>query len=400
MKFRQEMLWTLAVQSFGAGSVLGLVVILGAALGPSAQGLFSRTKAELEFVSALCLFGIPQAAFFFVSTGRLGGVAALRLTGALALLTAALSLAYGCVAGSLKGAPLIFFAVASVLMVVHGVLRVLVLAYSGARAFNLVTVLPQLMLWPLGGVLIVSGDVSSWHVAAGFAFAFLVGILFAIVVMSRSAIGGLEIALPPASLRELLAYSGSAWLAAVFYSGIYIFCIRAIESRAGLDEVGIFTMGMVLVQIVLTPFNYAAPLLFKRWVNSRPGRGESARIAGFSACGASMLSLGLIAIAGLIFGSGEPHAYAQLEGLKWALGGVAVVEAVIRTTGAIANSYGRPWITTLGEVVRFLAITAAISFGFVGESSHAMLSWLLAAALAMTGVLACVVRIQPIALRF
>jgi len=284
-------------------------------------------------------------------------------------------------------------------MVTHGILRVLVLAYSGTRAFNLVTVLPQLMLWPLGAALIVSHDVSSWHVSVGFAFAFLVGGLFALVVIRRSVIGDAELHLPLVSFGELMGYGGAAWLVAVLNSGVYIFCIRVIESKAGLDEVGIFTMGIVLVQVVLTPFNYAAPLLFKRWVDSRPGKSASIRIAVFTALGASMFSLGLISLTSLSLSADGLGGYARLDELKWAFLGVAIVEAVIRTTGAIANSHGRPWIATLGEALRFLTITAAVGLGFVSGSSQATLSWLIAASLASAVMLTSLIRIQRTVMR-
>lgn len=395
MKFRREMLWTLVIQGGGAVSVLGLVVVLGAALGSSAQGLFSRTKAELEFVSALCLFGMPQAAFFFVSIGRLSGAAALRLTSALAALAAALAIVYGGATGSFRGTSLIAFAIATVLMVTHGMLRVLVLSYSDSRAFNAVTVLPQLMLWPMGGVLIGLGAADPWYVFAGFALAFLIGSLSALAVIRRSANSRLEVDSRPASVGELLAYGGAAWSVAALNAGAYVLCLRAIESGAGLNDVGVFTMGIVLVQVVLTPFNYAAPLLFKRWVDSRPGREASVRIAALSALGASTLAGGLIAIAGPVSAAGLLGSYSELGELKWCFGGVAVVEAMIRTMAAIANAHGRPWIPALGETLRLLALAVAIGFGLAGESSQATRAWLLAAALASAIVLAGVVRISP-----
>lgn len=399
MKFRREILWTLVIQGSGAASVLGLVVVLGAALGPSAQGLFSRTKAELEFVSALCLFGMPQAAFFFVSTGRLRGVTALRLTSVLAAVTVALAIVYGGTTGGLRGAPLIAFSIATVLMVTHGMLRVLVLSCSDTRVFNVVTVLPQLMLWPMGGALIGYGAIDPWHVSAGFALAFLAGSLAALAVICRSANSRLETGSHPVNLGELLAYGCAAWSVAALNAGAYVFCLRVIESGAGLHEVGVFTMGIVLVQGVLTPFNYAAPLLFKRWVVSRPRRKASVRIAVASAFGASMLAGSLIAIAGPMSAAGLLGSYSQLDELKWSFGAVAVVEAMIRTTASIANAHGRPWIPALGEAVRLLALVVAVGFGFVGESSQAARSWLLAASLASAVVLVGIIRVSPGATR-
>ncbi|MDP3610585.1 MAG: hypothetical protein Q8R98_01905, partial [Rubrivivax sp.] len=69
MSLRKQLLLAFGVQGAGAASVLLATVWLGAVQGPEQQGVFNRTKAEIEFVAALTLLGLPQALFFFVQAG-------------------------------------------------------------------------------------------------------------------------------------------------------------------------------------------------------------------------------------------------------------------------------------------------------------------------------------------
>ena len=72
------MLAAVTLQGMGAVAMLLATVLLGIRLGPEAQGGFSNVKAEVEFLSAFAMFGLPQALFFYTKSGCLDNHGALR----------------------------------------------------------------------------------------------------------------------------------------------------------------------------------------------------------------------------------------------------------------------------------------------------------------------------------
>ena len=72
MSLRRQLLSSFALQGAGSASVLLATLLLGVSLGPAVQGEFSRTKAEIELIGTLAMFGLPQSLFYYVKSGRLG----------------------------------------------------------------------------------------------------------------------------------------------------------------------------------------------------------------------------------------------------------------------------------------------------------------------------------------
>ncbi|RZL68403.1 MAG: hypothetical protein EOP77_01455, partial [Variovorax sp.] len=95
MSLRRQFGVSLLVQGVGAASVLLATLMLGADMGPEQQGIFSRTKAEIEFVAAVAMFGLPQALFFYVKSGQMNVQTALRYTCWSAVVALPIGVAYG-----------------------------------------------------------------------------------------------------------------------------------------------------------------------------------------------------------------------------------------------------------------------------------------------------------------
>ena len=70
MSFRRQVLWTLLLQGSGAVAMLAAMTLISRYLGPAELGHFSRVKAEVEFIGAIAMFGLPQALFYFVQTAK------------------------------------------------------------------------------------------------------------------------------------------------------------------------------------------------------------------------------------------------------------------------------------------------------------------------------------------
>ena len=114
-------------------------------------------------------------------------------------------------------------------------------------------------------------------------------------------------------------------------------------------------MALTLVQVPLTPVSYAAPLLFRRWME-RPGTQASQRWA-------LLLFGALLGIAALVWlaaplwprlGLGAGY-----DGLARALavllvGGAA--EAASRVLGVNANASGTPWVAVRAEAARWAVL--------------------------------------------
>ena len=381
------------IQGVGAAAMFGAVVLLGLTLGPQTQGLFSRVKTELEFISALSLFGMPQAVFFFVTSRRMSRASALQVTGLLGCLAVAASLLYVGLTHSINALYLAMFAVAAAAMVVHGMLRVLVLAAS-TRLFNAVTAAPQVVLLLLVIVSVAIGSLVTWQVAAIFLLAFLFGSAFAWQALRANAPHAVDVSTPAAKTKDLTVYGAAAWSVAVLNSAANVLWLRYIESALGLAAVGVFTMGLTFVQVILTPINYAVPLLFKRWVQSPGAASAAARPALASGLVTLLVIAPLLAIQGALPMPSALHAYAGLADLKWTFAAIAVAEVVVRIAAVGANAAGRPWVPALAELMRLVVLTAAVGMGFGMLLPSIATTWACAAAFAACTVLA-VVRLRP-----
>lgn len=360
MNLRRQLFRSFLLQGAGSASILLATLLLGVYLGPEVQGGFSRTKAEVEFVAALAMFGLPQSLFFHVKSGRLSETSALRWTAATGLIAVLIGAALGLERVGQGGAVLAgVLGLAVGACVVHGQLRVLLLVRERTEWFNVITALPQLLV--LAGVaMVVAGLLRDpppptvwWFIyAAAFAGAALLAWR-----RLRASIGhGQDSAVTePASV---LRYGLAAWLAAAMPTAAILFAQRWVEADEGAAALGQFTLALTLVQVPLTPVAYATPLLFRRWME-RPGARASRRWA-------ARLFVMLLLVAALVgslamfwpdLGLGDAYA-----GTTRALGVLLVAgaaEAASRIMAAQATASGRPWIGVWAEAARWAMILIA-----------------------------------------
>ena len=354
MSLRRQLGVSLLVQGAGSASLLLATLWLGAKMGPEQQGAFSHTKAEIEFIAAFAMFGLPQALFYFVKSARLGRDAALRWAAGSAVLALPIALLYTLVQHPQFGLwPVAALVLAVGLGVFQGQLRALLLVGQRTEWFNVVTALPQLVLLAGVLVLVATGSVNEQRWPWLFALAFGSAAVFALWRLQ----GAASVAPPAAQVgwRELGHYGLAAWLAAALYTAAILLAQRWVEHASGAAVLGVFTMALTLVQVPLTPVSYAAPLLFRRWME-RPGAQASKRWA-------LMLFAALLGIAALVWFAAPLWPRLGLgtgyEGLARALavllvGGAA--EAASRVLGVNANASGTPWIAVRAEVTRWVAL--------------------------------------------
>ncbi len=365
MSLRRQLLVAFALQGAGAAAVLLATLLLGARLGPEVQGGFSRIKAEVEFVAAFAMFGLPQALFFHVKSGALSGRAARRWALGCALLALPLAALYAAWRGE-AGNALVLMGLAVAAAVAHGQLRALLLVRDRTVWFNVLTALPQLLV--LAGVLHVlvrgSVDAAQWLALFALAYAAAAAISWRRLRAAPDA--------PTASSvgwRALAHYGLAAWLTAALATAAILLVQHWVEAAQGRVALGQFTMAMTLVQVPLTPIAYAAPLLLRRWME-QPGARASRRVAGlvFVLLLAAALVAWLAAALRPDLGLGPAYA-GTTQALALLLAGGAA-EAASRILTVQASASGQPWIAVRAEAARW----AVLAIGWLALPAPAVLA--------------------------
>ena len=361
MGLRRELAVSLGLQGAGAASVLLATLWLGLRDGPWVQGGFSRAKSEIEFVAAFAMFGLPQALFFFVKSGRLSARSAHRWVGASAVLALVVGAGYALIEHRTASAfTAVTLATAVAAGVVHGQLRALLLVRERTVWFNVATALPQVVVLVGVGAAVVAGVApqAPWFALFGLAFAVAAGLAWwRLARPAETPVAG-EI-----GWRPLAHYGAAAWLTAALSTAAIVATQRWVESDQGRVGLGQFTMAMTLVQVPLTPISYAAPLLLRRWMEHSGSR--ASRRAG------AAVFLGLVLLAAMVgaasgawpdLGLGAAYAGATAA-LAWLLAGGAA-EASSRVLTVQASAIGLPWIGVRAEVARWLTLlVGALALG-------------------------------------
>ena len=341
------------LQGAGAAAVLLATLLLGAQLGPEVQGGFSRIKAEIEFVAAFAMFGLPQALFFYAKSGAMSGRTALRWALACTLLALPVAAGYGLWRHADEDAvAIVLLSVAVAGAVAHGQLRALLLVRERTVWFNVITALPQLLVL-LGVLHVVARGAAEKH--AWFAlFALACGVAASIAWARLRSVPEAPAA-AQIGWRALGHYGLAAWLTAALATAAILLVQRWVEAGQGRVALGQFTMAMTLAQVPLTPISYAAPLLLRRWME-QPGAQASRRVAGsvFGALLISALLMWVVATAWPDLGLGPAYAGAARALAVLLAGGAA--EAASRVLTVQASASGVPGIAVRAEAARWVVL--------------------------------------------
>jgi hypothetical protein len=351
LSLKRQLLVSFGLQGAGAAAVLLATLLLGVRLGPEVQGGFSHVKAEVEFVAAFAMFGLPQALFFYVKSGAMSGRRALQWALGCTLLALPIAAMYAAWRHE-TGRTLLLTGLAVAAAVAHGQLRALLLVREPTAWFNVLTALPQVLV--LVGVLhvLARGTVDAWQWLALFAVAYAVA---ATISWWRLHAAPDVPAAPGVGWRALGHYGIAAWLTAALATAAILLVQRWVEAAQGRAALGQFTMAMTLVQVPLTPVSYAAPLLLRRWME-QPGAAASRRVA-------AVVFGGLLAVAGLVgavsqawpdLGLGAAYAGATSALAVLLAGGAA--EAATRVLTVQASASGQPWIAVRAEAARWAVL--------------------------------------------
>ena len=395
------------MQSVGSAATLLITITLAHIGGPQVQGRFGLVKAEVDFLTSLCLIGLPQAAFYFCQRGDLSAAAARRLVviqaciaGGAVLLWKAFSVSEGREDSS-PGFIAASYALAIVATAAYSIVRGISLAYRSSREFALYSAAPSILL--LGSVILILVVASDWRapktdVAFTFAAAYgvcaVLGYRWILPGWSRE-----RVSLSIPLLRRLVSYGGATWLVGVSQAACLYAALFWIERRAGgVESAGIFAAGLALILVAITPINLVAPILFKRWT------GTSARIQHreFVEIGSAVVG-GALAVALIMAFWGSPivgfllgQTYKPYASIFALLSLGVVPECFLRLWGVRYNAAGRPGFPVWLEMFRFLALSVGLVA--VGTSlNHVVWIWLSAefATLGLGLLLAARIKLNP-----
>ena len=356
MTLKRQLAWTLLLQGGGGVALLLSTVWLGKALGPAQQGQFNQLKSVIEFGATLASFGMPQALYVHAQTARMGVPAARRLAAWVALTGLPVGVVLA-LAGPLQ-APIhlvLPLALAVGLAALHLQWRALTLLADATWRFNLVTLLPQLLLLPLAAAAVALGGLTASALAWGMGVAYLCSVLWAARVLAHAPTAG------PATSRvqfkDLFRHGAATWVAASLGTLAVVLLQHAAQAREGAAALGLISLALLLAQLPLTPLNYALPLLLRHRLRATPGDRVAMRWASLLACAADA---GACRAAGwlgqwrsdLWMGAGYDGLHRLVAWLLLAAG----ADAVLRLQGVHAQAEHRPGHAAISEAVRVVVL--------------------------------------------
>lgn len=361
-------------------------------MGPQAQGAFSRIKSEIEFVTSIALFGMPSAVLYFVAIRRLSNKSAFKISAFIALISAILATSYLLLTETTSALYCILFSLVCAVYVLHSMLRVLLLSNSTSINFNISTALPQVLLFLLVAAALFFVSFNQGIIALLFLTAFLAGTLFTAWLLHRSIILPAVRESSEANIREMVIYGAATAIGTTLNSAATLLWIRHTNASIGLTAVGVLTMGLTFVQATVTPINYAAPLLVKRWLELP----HQPKI--LPAIVAGIVTFTVLAIAvqceRFLPASISRGSYGALFDLKWSFVLIAVAEVTLRVPLSAVYAAGRPWYFPLGEATRLAALGVALLVG-----THSILSitwaWAISAGLATIVLMLSIIWLDP-----
>lgn len=368
-----EMLSTIAVQGVGSVAMFATIAVVARTLGPPGQGAFSIAKAEVDFLAAVALIGMPQALFYFFRSGRksipsciaLVGAHALIAIPAIALWIALFPDSQGPSGGGI--ASLLILAATVAFSVAYGDLRGLMLATHSSMRFSVISAAPNILLLSIVGVCvaILPGDLIGTFVGVPLFFvAYGLSLAFAAIGfggrVGTVSISALEIV---ASFRELVSFGVLTWIPSVLQTALVLFVLRWVGGvDGGPDAVGAFATALTLSVIATTPMSLAVPILFKWWM---PLDDQSRRREVWAAIlSATVIVAGMwlvvwqweVQIVGTVFGPD----FVRYSGLYSVLFLATVPQVVLKVFGVFCNASGRPVIAAVVEGARAVVILGAV----------------------------------------
>ena len=371
----------IALQSTGPMAAFVAVWYIARIGGPILQGEFAQHKAFVELLFVLGSFGFPQAIVYLVNKI---GISVNRIISrsfiySIALIPIFWVMAVFYMGGSNSRSSLseggvdiiqgLMLAVAAAMLVLHGLWRAVYLSENQRIGFALFTILPSTLLLAVIYWTVNLSDFSAKEFPRIFLLAYIVAAFFAgfFVFKVRDKRGVKDKA--KINPGELFRHGVHSFMQGIFIAAQPLVAYEIIKRfNGGQEVVGIFNMGVLLLQGSSVPVAMIAPLLFAMWTKESAGSAEMIRISGVSKVKfiAIHMALGLT-VGGVVYVMvpyifGNQYTAAALPAAIMLLGFPFLCHS--RVLSPAFHSEGNPTINTKFGALR-LGIFIISSFGFL-----------------------------------
>ena len=375
---------SLAIQLIGSLATVLATVFITRTYGPEGQGYLSYFRSTVDLAVSIGTFGLPQAFVYMINSSLLSVGWALRFSRSYSILFALFAACIGAVFYASGAAHVHGFdgiavgcaVLASAGLLAHGLYRAIALVTSSTGIFNVVTVLPAVLILffyfiarPANFAVLVFAHVVASLLSVASVMAFLGRKKWP----SHSLHGGLSI------LKYTARYGMWSFVPHVGLTASAVGTYALLRQGAGgVGAVGQFTVGVLVLSAAVLPLNMIIPILFNAW----SGGAEELRRTSFiklAHLGTLFSFLGLTAGVALA----EPLTIIILG--RDLLPSVAVTQIMLmgifasyqtRLSSAFLLSLGRADSVAIGAAIRAILIIALLAQGFAESITATAVAWI------------------------
>lgn len=387
MRLKGKLGLTLILQTLGVGASALASIVITRRYGPEGQGYLSYYSSTIDFWVSLGLFGFPQAFVYMLNSNKIKLAWAVRFS-------TYYSLILGVVGGSLalllywlgvtNSSGFDLLAVFSIIIAVtsfilHGMYRAISLATRSIRIFNLISILPEVLILLIYAVWLTHNFRLQ---VLSLASASLISALTAAFILKNSfQKSQFQWGESVATIKEAITYGFWSFIPGIGLTFVtnqsYALLRQGSHSEAA---VGYLSVSFLLVSIVIVPLNMVIPVLFDAWSKEADKTYLQSTYLNLSHLGALIAligyGIGLILvrpITQLVFGVKFLPSAISTKILL--LGVYALYQS--RLLSAFLLSIGSPRSVAIGAVIRIIAILLPAYLGFANSLAGIALVWTL-----------------------
>jgi len=271
MSFKKKLWFNLVIHSLGSlSSFLSLCIILYI-YGVEKQGIYANLMALISFIGVLGVFGFPQGYIYLINKLNISAkrLCLFSVYFSFAIFILLLIILYfnyyfnlNWIDGELvSNSNFILFSIATVSLILHGLLRGIYLTINQGVGFAFYSILPAITILGCVGFGIIfeySNLQELVLISAVLVLFFSVYIVIKINKLND------DFSIYKIPFKELFNHGTHSFLQALFYSAQPLFAFWAIKHyNGGYQDVGYFNIGLFFLQGFLVPVTMLSPYLFE-----------------------------------------------------------------------------------------------------------------------------------------
>ena len=271
MSFKKKLWFNLVIHSLGSlSSFLSLCIILYI-YGVEKQGIYANLMALISFIGVLGVFGFPQGYIYLINKLNISAkrLCLFSVYFSFAIFILLLIILYfnyyfnlNWIDGELvSNSNFILFSIATVSLILHGLLRGIYLTINQGVGFAFYSILPAITILGCVGFGIIfeySNLQELVLISAVLVLFFSVYIVIKINKLND------DFSIYKIPFKELFNHGTHSFLQALFYSVQPLFAFWAIKHyNGGYQDIGYFNIGLFVLQGFLVPVTMLSPYLFE-----------------------------------------------------------------------------------------------------------------------------------------